>query len=530
MKVYATLVATDSYVAGAMALAQSLYNTRTTHPIVCLCTPNVSPDSVALLQRLYSKLHQVAVLDSKDAAKLEMMNRPELGITLTKLHLWSLTEYSKIVYLDADAIVIKNIDELMGIEEAFAAAPDCGWPDLFNSGMMVLTPDVGTYQELLEAITRGSFDGGDQGLLNEYFTDWHRLPFTYNVTPTAVYSYKPAVAARRHEVKVVHFAGGTKPWTQGKAEGSIVEEWEQKWWDVYDKTQMYNPSSTSRAKIKEEIREEVRESRREEFDPRVASDNPTVLFHQYHHNISYNDRDWEKKRTQVDYDPSVVRELPPIVTEYLDIPEESTSYNDSIQMSAKEDTLSSRQSPIKETTESKPSTSLSGDHLVEILQPTPLLERKHIFALFNTQKFDDFTGVSMFNDDAWRSTPQIKSTADALDQVAQVDQVDHGSKIQNTIIEKEENTRETQRYKWPEFAHLHLKAMEDVLAREEPSHGLWNSKNTPPYASASYSPDKGCIKWMKEMLEDFRSCNYPEKVQKWEREIQLLEERRSREK
>lgn len=40
--------------------------------------------------------------------------------------------------------------------------------------------------------------GGDQGLLNSYFHDWatkdmnRRLPFTYNMTATSVYSYRPA--------------------------------------------------------------------------------------------------------------------------------------------------------------------------------------------------------------------------------------------------------------------------------------------------------------------------------------------------
>ena len=44
----------------------------------------------------------------------------------------------------------------------------------------------------------GSFDGGDQGLLNSYFADWaytdiqKHLPFLYNMVATATYSYLPA--------------------------------------------------------------------------------------------------------------------------------------------------------------------------------------------------------------------------------------------------------------------------------------------------------------------------------------------------
>jgi len=42
------------------------------------------------------------------------------------------------------------------------------------------------------------FAGGDQGLLNSFFSDWaHKdiskhLPFIYNMTATASYSYLPA--------------------------------------------------------------------------------------------------------------------------------------------------------------------------------------------------------------------------------------------------------------------------------------------------------------------------------------------------
>jgi glycogenin glucosyltransferase len=31
---------------------------------------------------------------------------------LTKLHLWNLTQFSKVVYLDADTIVLGNVDEV----------------------------------------------------------------------------------------------------------------------------------------------------------------------------------------------------------------------------------------------------------------------------------------------------------------------------------------------------------------------------------------------------------------------------------
>lgn len=47
----------------------------------------------------------VEIIDSNDAAHLALLARPELGITLTKLHCWTLTDYTKCVFLDADTLV-----------------------------------------------------------------------------------------------------------------------------------------------------------------------------------------------------------------------------------------------------------------------------------------------------------------------------------------------------------------------------------------------------------------------------------------
>ena len=175
-------------------------------------------------------------LDSKDRVRLALLGRPELGPTLTKLHLWNLEQYEKVVYVDADTLVLHNVDVLFDMNthendgrDVVWAAPDCGWPDCFNSGVMVIKPNRNTYERILGLWrSSGSFDGGDQGLLNDYFRDdsvqellntdqsagvWKRLPFAFNVTPTAFYSYLPALEARQDQVRIVHFIGSEgKPW------------------------------------------------------------------------------------------------------------------------------------------------------------------------------------------------------------------------------------------------------------------------------------------------------------------------------
>ena len=63
------------------------------------------------------------------------------------------------VFLDADTLPLRNVDELFE-REGFAAAPDAGWPDCFNSGVFVTEPSEFTFAELLDlASSQGSFDG-----------------------------------------------------------------------------------------------------------------------------------------------------------------------------------------------------------------------------------------------------------------------------------------------------------------------------------------------------------------------------------
>lgn len=57
------------------------------------------------LEDVFDEVVMVDVLDSRDKAHLAWLGRPELGVTFTKLHCWTLTQFSKCVFLDADTLV-----------------------------------------------------------------------------------------------------------------------------------------------------------------------------------------------------------------------------------------------------------------------------------------------------------------------------------------------------------------------------------------------------------------------------------------
>uniref|UniRef100_A0A3P8RJN9 glycogenin glucosyltransferase n=1 Tax=Amphiprion percula TaxID=161767 RepID=A0A3P8RJN9_AMPPE len=238
---FVTLVTTDSYCMGATVVARSLRRHGTTRRIVVMVTPDISEHSRFALENVFDEVIAVDVMDSKDRLHLSLLGRPELGITFTKIHCWTLTQYSKCVFLDADTLVLSNVDELFERDE-LSAAPDPGWPDCFNSGVFVFRPSLLTHTRLLDhGLQHGSFDGGDQGLLNSFFSSWpvadisKHLPFVYNLSASSLYSYLPAFQQFGHNAKIVHFVGAVKPWSSHRDDSSspTMEEFVSLWWREY---------------------------------------------------------------------------------------------------------------------------------------------------------------------------------------------------------------------------------------------------------------------------------------------------------
>ena len=136
-----------------------------------------------------------------------------------KLSVWQLTAYRRVVFLDADTLVIKNIDKLFSYPE-FSAAPNLydSLEDIhrLNSGVFVATPDEATHAAMMLRLDEpGVFwRRTDQTLLEHYFPDWHGLPYTYNALQY-VYFRIPALW-RWSSIKVVHYQF-EKPWEIGHA-------------------------------------------------------------------------------------------------------------------------------------------------------------------------------------------------------------------------------------------------------------------------------------------------------------------------
>ena len=151
---------------------------------------------------------------------------------LTKLNVWNLNDFDRVLYIDADCLVIQNIEEL--------SCPDIFPPDKFNTGVMLLKPDNSVFQSMIESIdTTLKYDGGDTGFLNAFFKDWYisdsksRLPFGYNAQRTMHWFLKsnPSYWESIQPLKIIHFSSGPKPWEVQR--NKVLGQLELIWWETY---------------------------------------------------------------------------------------------------------------------------------------------------------------------------------------------------------------------------------------------------------------------------------------------------------
>ena len=218
-----TVVVNDEFIVPALVLGHSLRTFSCQKNMIAFISEEVSTGAVKALQNVGWETRLVEEMDCNwlDAKiggdrNSGLFGRPlghRIRGTHTRFHAWNYTEFSKIIYVDADYMLMTNIDELFDLPDDFAAAP-CVRPGAldpcFNAGLMVFRPDSNYHQEIMKLwweTTEKDTCPHDQDLLYMYFIDagnWKALPYAYNV--------------RRHvfrPMKGFHFAccRPPKPWS-----------------------------------------------------------------------------------------------------------------------------------------------------------------------------------------------------------------------------------------------------------------------------------------------------------------------------
>ena len=219
-------VVSGAYHHGARALANSLRE-HSDIPLIVLVTPDA--DRAALAASGILTIQIPGIRNPMNSGGNKIL--PRFALTYTKLHVFRLDFFDRLVYLDSDTVVKGSLDELFDGDD-FAAVPDAGLglPDgnVFNSGVFAVTPSHGMFEKMMSQLKHTtSYDGGDQGFLNQFFSEWRKLPLEYNTTKR-IYSHHPQVF-HDEDVKVLHYVG-RKPW-EPNSKGERYDQLDYAWLD-----------------------------------------------------------------------------------------------------------------------------------------------------------------------------------------------------------------------------------------------------------------------------------------------------------
>jgi hypothetical protein len=110
-----------AYLPGLLTLAHSLRVANSAYPLVALYTDTFPAEGLAALAARAIPRRRIAYL--LPALPRDYSNDPRFYDCWSKLTPFSLTDFDRVVQLDSDMLVLKNMDELMELE---LDAPEVG--------------------------------------------------------------------------------------------------------------------------------------------------------------------------------------------------------------------------------------------------------------------------------------------------------------------------------------------------------------------------------------------------------------------
>jgi alpha-N-acetylglucosamine transferase len=174
----------DAYIRYAQVLGYSLRSSgqiTCDHDMVMLYTSRLRNSSVQKLEDAQWRLMRVTSIDFPQSQNVQPKHQRYLKM-FSKLHVFNLTQYASVLYIDSDALVISSLLDIithnvirlrtLGLNLAWAA--DVQYKDLHsehNAGVMLVIPSHALFQDLLANMNTLEFDArlSEQAYLNVYF-------------------------------------------------------------------------------------------------------------------------------------------------------------------------------------------------------------------------------------------------------------------------------------------------------------------------------------------------------------------------
>lgn len=194
---FVSLIFNDEYASAAEVMFYSLKKTNTSASFVGLLTGQLKKERIRNLESL--GVHLVSIEDITNGISVNGLSQPHFTYTtMNKIHYWNQTKYQKVIALDTDMVILKNIDSLFSkIQKGkMLGAPAClcnptenkeyplEWTPLYckknakskncyiNTGLIGLVPDdkeftilKNTFQNNIDVKLKFT----DQEFLNNFF-------------------------------------------------------------------------------------------------------------------------------------------------------------------------------------------------------------------------------------------------------------------------------------------------------------------------------------------------------------------------
>lgn len=261
---FVSIITSDDYLPGLLVLHKSLVEANAQYPFLVLITEDISVNTISTLDKSCIPCKTVKT-KINNPTNVDQSHR--WFPTYSKLNVFDQTQYDKIVYLDADMLILRNIDELfkyphMSAVIAGGMLPGKSARRHLNSGIFVFEPSHELFEDMVGKIGKieklepgGSINkprhGSDQDFLNAYYPDWpnqkeRQLDHKYNIIHYLLDEYNKSfgysIENGPRPISIIHYASYLKPWnisekTKDELESDSKKTLElraiQLWQDVY---------------------------------------------------------------------------------------------------------------------------------------------------------------------------------------------------------------------------------------------------------------------------------------------------------
>lgn len=234
----------DSYLPGVLTLAYSIQKTDSKYDVICMITDDVSSDAINEMKKQNIIVVNVPYLEykskpmstAKQQAAYKWMSK-----SYTKWNCLTLTKYNKILFLDADMLVKKNIDHIFNLYKAPAARftneiykTKYNWKlsvqpseikyilknrlPVGNASIMLLSPNINHFNNLkkmiksMEPFGFNSLSGMDEQSIAFFMSVYDtgpKLPWD-NIDAKYESSWRSGESS--NEAYILNFTGTVKPW------------------------------------------------------------------------------------------------------------------------------------------------------------------------------------------------------------------------------------------------------------------------------------------------------------------------------